>query len=106
MFENMKRMHRLLSMGNKWIQVTSLDPGDRGQIVRVASRYLENDVGVTPEDAWLRALVGWIQGLPWRDNQRVLMHALQLFLDRYEHELPFSMELVSEARRMDEINHT
>jgi hypothetical protein len=78
MFESLKRAHRFSRMGALWIRVTGLDLRDRGQIARVASASMVNDLQA-PEEAWLSALVAWTTGMPWAEDKRCLAQCIVVF---------------------------
>lgn len=97
MFERLLAGHRLGVMGAKWIGCTSLDPGDRGQIARVASKYVVSE-GIQPEDAWLTALMQWMIGMPFPENKRRIAIALNYFLEQCEGRIPLSAATIIGAR--------
>lgn len=97
MFGAIKNAHRISTMGAKWVRVTSIDPGDKGQVLDLASSYIRT-LSLSPEDAWVIAIVNWISGMPWPEEKCMLSRGLLKFLDAYDNKRPISPEVIEAAR--------
>lgn len=97
MFETLRNGHKLGAMASKWVDCTGLDPGDRGQIAKMASNLVANSVA-QPEDAWLTALLKWMNGMPWPEDKVNVAQALIHFLDTYEGKIALSANTIIVAR--------
>ena len=97
MFKAIKTAHKLSSMGAKWVAATGVDPGDKGQLVSLATQYVSN-LGLDPEDAWLTAMVNYINGMPHQDSKNMLAVAMLRFLDANEGKIPLSALCILGAR--------
>lgn len=97
MFEALKTAHKLSSMGAKWAAATGVDPGDKGQLVTLALQYVSN-LSLEPEDAWLTAMVNYMNGMPYQDSKHILAAAMLKFLDAEEGKIAFSAMCILGAR--------
>jgi hypothetical protein len=97
MFGTLRAGHKLGAIGAKWAGATSVDPGDKGQVVKVAAQYM--DRGMDPEDAWLTAMTSWMSGMPWPDSKLMLAQAMVKFLDAYEGKIALSATTIIGARQ-------
>jgi hypothetical protein len=97
MFEKLKIGHKIGSVASKWVAATSVDPGDNGQVMKKAYEYIEN-LGLHPEDAWLTALVTWMDGMPWKDSKEIIAQGIFKFLEEYEGKIALSAGAIINAR--------
>lgn len=98
MFRTLKAGHKLGAIGAKWASVTSVDPGDNGQVAKVATKYMV-DHGMEPEDAWLTAMIAWMSGMPWPDSKLMVARAMLQFLDACEGKFALSAATAGTARQ-------
>ena len=98
MFRTLKAGHKLGAIGAKWASVTSGDPGDNGQVAKVATKYMV-DHGMEPEDAWLTAMIAWMSGMPWPDSKLMVARAMLQFLDACEGKFALSAATAGTARQ-------
>jgi hypothetical protein len=97
MFENFKLGHKILSIQNKWLGSTGIDPGDGTQILNKALEYVKN-LGFHPEDAWLTALVNWMDGMPSQNSKNLIAQGIINFLNEYEGKIALSSGAIINAR--------
>jgi hypothetical protein len=97
MFGALKAAHKLGAVGAKWASATGVDPGDNGQVAKLASQYIAN-LNIDPEDAWVSALVTWMNGMPWPDSKLMVAEAMLRFLDAYEGKIALSAATIIGAR--------
>ena len=97
MLGSLKISFKFASMSGKWMRVTRVDPGDKGQVARKAMDYI-NSLGLEPEDAWLVSLTNWMLEMPWQDSQAMLARAMIKFLDECEGKIALSVDNVIWAR--------
>ena len=96
-FKSLREAHKLGAMATKWAGFTRLDPGDRGQITKLAMNYMaEQDMA--PEDAWLYSLTQWMNGMPWPEDQLTIARELTRFMDAYEGKIALSAATIVGAR--------
>jgi len=98
MFKTLRTSLKFGSISSKWLSATSIDPGDKGQVARKATEYV-NNLGLEPEDAWITALVNWMLDMPWPDSQAMLARGLISFLDEYEGKVALSAHTIITARQ-------
>lgn len=98
MFKTLMAGHKLGAIGSKWISATSVDPGDKGQVAKIATKYMV-DGGMEAEDAWLTAMVNWMSGMPWPDSKLMVAEAIVRFLDAYEGKVALSANTILGARK-------
>lgn len=98
MFRSIKSAHAMSKMAAKFSASTGVDPGDNGQVSRKAMEYVSN-LGLEPSDAWLIALVNWMDGMPWPDSKILLARGILSFLDEYEGKVPLSAATILSARQ-------
>lgn len=98
MFRTLKAGDKLGAIGAKWTKVTNVDPGDKGQVAKLATQFMSAD-GMAPEDAWLTSMTAWMSGMPWLDSKVMLAQAMFLFLDACESNSPFSADASANARQ-------
>lgn len=98
MFKALMAGHKLGTIGSKWLSATSVDPGDKGQVAKIATKYMV-DGGMEPEDAWLTAMVDWMSGMPWPDSKLMVAQAMVRFLDAYEGKVALSAHTILGARQ-------
>jgi hypothetical protein len=98
MFQMLKAGHKLGAIGAKWVGATGVDPGDNGQVAKVASQYVSQRL-MEPEDAWLMAMTNWMSGMPWPDSKLMLAQAMLQFLDVYEGKVALSAVTILNARQ-------
>lgn len=98
MFGNFKTSMKFGSISGKWAKSTGIDPGDKGQVAKKAMEYM-NNLGLEPEDAWLTALVNWMNGMPWQDSKEMMARGLTQFLDEYEGKVALSATTILAARQ-------
>lgn len=97
MFKTFKTSMKFGSISAKWFRATNIDPGDKGQIARKASEYV-NNLGLEAEDAWLLSLINWMKSMPWPDSQKMLARGLSNFIDQYEGKVALSATTIIAAR--------
>lgn len=98
MFQKMKNVHGISKVAAQFLSATGIDPGDDGQVLRKAMEYASN-LAMDPHDAWLAAIVNWMDGMPWPDSKELLAKGILGFLDEYESRVPFSRTTVLSARQ-------
>lgn len=98
MFKFLKNSSKLSSMGAKWAGATGVDPGDNGQVINKAMEYV-NNLGLEPGDAWLTAMVNWMEGMPYQDSKVMLARAMHEFLDKNEGKIALSAVVILSARQ-------
>lgn len=97
MFEGMKATIRLNGMLKRWVDATRIDPGDKGQVHRKASEYM-NNLGHNPDTAWVFTMTNWILEMPWPDSKLMLARGMISFLDANEGQLSIEDDLLKSAR--------
>ncbi|MDP3979264.1 MAG: hypothetical protein Q8P85_14950 [Pseudomonas sp.] len=97
MFGKIRTWHKIAAVSSKWASTTGIDAGDRGQVVNAACDYVKN-LGFHPEDAWLTALVNWMDGMPWQDCKEVIAHGIFIFLEAHEGKVALSAGAIINAR--------
>lgn len=98
MFQKMKNVHAISKVAAQFSNATGIDPGDDRQVLQKAMEYVSN-LGMDPTDAWLTAIVNWMDGMPWPDSKELLARGLLGFLDEYESRGLFSSATVVSARQ-------
>lgn len=98
MFGAFKHATSVSRISAQWAKTTSIDPGDRGQVTKKAIQYVKN-VGMPPADAWLIALVGWMEGVPWPESKRIIAGGILQFLDEVGSELQLAPKVAAGARQ-------
>lgn len=98
MFRTSKAGHKLGAIGAKWARITNVDPGDKGQVAKLATQFMVAD-GLAPEDAWLTSLTAWMSGMPWPDSKAMLAQAMFCFLDAFDGDSVFSADVAESARQ-------
>ena len=87
MFGWIKEKTKYAKVAAVWADVTGINPGDNGQISVYAFRILQQS-GMSPEDAWLSALVNWTYNMPDMQSREMLAGGLLKFLaDGRQHSL-------------------
>ena len=97
MFGYIKNASKVSAMAARFGGATGVDPGDNGQVTKKAMEYI-NNLGLEPGDAWLTALINWMNGMPWPDSQEMLARAINQFLDAYEGKVALSAVTILSAR--------
>lgn len=97
MFKSLRDGHKVAAIAWKWTGYTGVDPGDKGQIFKVAVAAVEAE-GLAPEDAWLQTLVHWMNGMPWPDSQLMVARALTRFLNEFEGKVPLPAATIVGSR--------
>lgn len=65
----------------------------------LSSHQYVNNLGLEPEDAWLTAMVNWVNGVPIQKTKMQLAHSMIQFLDANEGKIPPSAFLILGARQ-------
>lgn len=99
MFGALKAIGKLTKMSSTWASITSIDPGDRGQISKKANEYMAN-LKMSPEDAWLMALVNWTKGMPWPKEKKLVANGIIRFVDTSAAKLDVSPTVAASARQV------
>jgi hypothetical protein len=86
-----KERSKFAKLAGIWIDVTGLIPGDSGQIAVYASGILKQSP-MTPEDAWLSALMNWTYNMPDVESKVMLADGLLKFLVDGRQQSLFSAE--------------
>ena len=101
MFSYLKNVSKVSAIAARFAGATGVDPGDNGQVSKKALEYV-NNLGLEPGDAWLTALINWMNGMPWPDSKQLLARAILQFLDAYEGKVALSAATILAARHAAE----
>jgi ribosomal protein L16/L10AE len=98
MFERLRATFRLNGMLKRWVDATSIDPGDKGQVHRKAMQYMAN-LGHNADTAWVFAMMNWMLEMPWADSKAMLARGMVAFLGANEGEISVDREVLEAARQ-------